>query len=102
MTPEDIVAKFAHALDNFEPITGQPSGTDLTRLWETVTTLLLHIPYDETDGKYNLIGIIRPKLAYVARYGEAFPEPKRVGAYNTDIYYNTTAVASERLEAAHK
>ena len=24
-------------------------------------------------------------LAYIARYGEAFPEPKRVGAYDLDI-----------------
>ena len=80
MTPEEIVAKFSHALDNFEPITGEPSDTDLKRLWEAVAPLLLQIPYDKTGGKHNLVGLIRPKLAYVARYGEAFPEPKRVGA----------------------
>ena len=63
MTPEEIVAKFAHALDNFEPITGQPSDTDLTRLREAVAPLLLQILYDETGGKHNLISIIRTKLA---------------------------------------
>ena len=69
MTPEEIVAKFATALDNIEPITEQPSDTDLTRLQEAVAPLLVQILYDETGGKHNLIGIIRSKLAYVARYG---------------------------------
>ena len=102
MTPEEIVAKFGHALDNFEPITEQTSDTDLTRLWEAVAPLLLQILYDETGGKHNLIGPIWPKLAYVARYGEAFPEPKRVGAYNPDIDDDATAVVCARLEVTHK
>ena len=102
MTPEEIVAKFAHALNNFEPITGQPSDTELTRLQEAVAPLLLQILYDETGAKQNLIGLIRPKAAYVACYGEAFPDPKRVRDYNPDIDNNATAVVRARLEAAHK
>ena len=92
MTPEEIVAKFATALDNFEPIMEQPSDTDLTRLRETVAPLLLQIPYDKTGGKHNFVGLIRSKLAYVARYGEAFPEPNRVGAYDLEIDDDATAV----------
>ena len=102
MTPEEILAKFATALDNFEPITEQPSDTNLTRLWEAVAPLLLQTPYEKTGGKHNLIGLIRSKLAYVARYDDAFPEPKRVGAYDLDIYDNATAVFRVRQEAAHK
>ena len=75
MTPEYIVAKFTTAIDNFEPIMEQPSDTNLTRLREAVAPLLLQIPYDKTGGKHNLIGLIRSKLAYVARYGKAFPKP---------------------------
>ena len=41
MTSEEIAAKFAHALDNFDPIVGQPSDSDLTRLREAVAPLLL-------------------------------------------------------------
>ena len=82
MTPDEIVAKFATALDNFEPITEQPSDTNLTRLREAVAPILLQILYDETGGKHNLIGLVRSKLAYVARYGKAFPKPKRVRAYD--------------------
>ena len=102
MTPDEIVVKFSAALDHFNPILNQPSYSDLTKLREAVAPLLLHIPYDETGGTHNLIGIIRTKPAYLKRYGEAFPEPTRVGAYNLEIYDNATAVVRARLKAAHK
>ena len=102
MTPDEIVVKFATALDHFEPITDHPSDTNLTRLWEAVAPLLLQILYNETGGKHNLIRIIRSKTAYLKRYGEAFPEPKRVGAYDLKINDNATAIVRARLKAAHK
>ena len=68
MTPEDIVAKFAHSLDNFDPIDRQPSDTDLTKLREAVAPLLLQITYEKTGAVHNLIGLIQPEAAYVARY----------------------------------
>ena len=101
MTPDEIVAKFATAIDHFEQIMEQPSDTDLIRLWEAVAPLLLKIPYDETGGKHNLIGIIWSKNAYVKRYSKAFPETKRVKAYNLEIDNDATAVVRVRLEAAH-
>ena len=82
MTPEEIVAKFAHPLDQFEPIFIQPSDSDLTRIREVVAPLLLQIPYEETGTVHNLIGLIRPEAAYIARYGAEFLKPARVGAYN--------------------
>ena len=102
MTPDEIVAKFATAIDHFEPSTEQPLDTDLTRLREAVAPLLLKIPYDKTGGKDNLIGIIRSKSVYVKRYDEAFAEPKRVGAYNHEIDDNAMDVVRARLEAATK
>ena len=102
MTPEEIVAKFAHSLDNFEPIVGQLSDSDLTRIREAVAPLLLQILYDETGTVHNLIGLIRLEAAYIARYGEAVPETTRVGAYNKTIYDNATAVIRVRTESAHK
>ena len=102
MTPEEIVAKFAHALDNLEPINGQPSDTDLTRIQKAVTPLLLQIPYDETGAVHNLIGLIWPETAYVARYGKALPKPTRVGAYDPNINNNATAIIRAQSDAAHK
>ena len=63
MTPKDIVAKFAHSFDNFEPIVGQPSKYDLTRIQETVSPLPIQILYDETGAVHNLIGLIWPEAA---------------------------------------
>ena len=51
---------------------------------------------------HNLIGIFRAKPAYLKRYGKAFPEPTRVGAYDLNIDDDATAVVRARLEAAHK
>ena len=102
MTPEEIVAKFAHPIDNFKPITGQPSDTDLKRLREAVAPLLLQILYDEMGAVHNLIGLIRPETAYFARYGEAFLEPTRVGVYDPNTNDNATAIVRARLEASHK
>ena len=96
MTPKEIVEKFAHNLDNFKPIYGQPSDTNLTRLWEAVAPLLLQIPYDETGSVHNLISLIRAEAAYVSRYGEVFPEPIRVGAYNSNIDKTTIRPSSVR------
>ena len=82
MTPEEIVTKFATAIDHFEPITEQSSGTDLTRLREAVAPLFLQIMYDKMGGKHNLIHLIWSKNAYAKRYSKAFPKTNRVGAYN--------------------
>ena len=102
MTPEEIVAKFAHSLDNFKLIDGQPYDSDLTRLQEAVAPLLLQILYDEMGAVDNLIVLIRPEAAYVARYGVAFPEPTTVGAYDKNINNDATAVVRACSEAAHK
>ena len=102
MTPKEIVAKIAHSLDNSEPIVGEPSDSYLTRLREAVAPLLLHIPYDETGEVHNLIALIRLEATYLTRYGEAFPKPTRVGAYDKTIDDNATAVVHARTKAVHK
>ena len=102
MMPEEIVEKFANSLEYFEPIDGQPSDTNLTRIWEFVALLLLQILYEKTGAMHNLIGLICPEAAYTTRYGAAFLESTRVGAYDTAIDDDATAVARACTEAAHK
>ena len=102
MTPEEIVAKLTHFLDNFDPIDRKTSNSDLTRLREAVAPLLLQIPYDETGAVHNLVSIIRTEAAYVACYGKAFPKPTRVGDYYANIDNNAMVVVHARSEAAHK
>ena len=82
MNPEEIVAKFANSLKHFEPINGQPSETNLTRIREVVAPLLLQILYDETGAVHKLIGLIRLDAAYTTCYRASFLELTRVRAYN--------------------
>ena len=96
MTPKEIVAKFVDALKQFKPIDGQPSDTNLMQIQEVVAPLLLKIPYDETGGTHNLIGLIGPVAAYTKRYGAEFVEPTRVGTYDATIDDNATAVGCAR------
>ena len=92
MTPKEIVARFTHYLDQFEPIVAQPFDSNLTIIREIVAPLLLQIPYDETGAVHNLIGLIRPEAEYIARYGTAYPKTVRVGAYDPSIGSDNTAV----------
>ena len=64
MSPEEIVVKFAEALELFEPIEGQPSIRDLTKISEVLTQLLIKILFDETEGKDNLVGVINLTANY--------------------------------------
>ena len=102
MTPEEIVAKFAHSLEQIDPIAGQPSDSDLTRIREVVAPLPLQILYDKKGAVHNLIGLIWLEAAYITRYSAAFPETAMVGAYDPSIDENATAVVRARTEAAHK
>ena len=64
MSPEEIVAKFLEALELFEPIKGRPSIRNLTKISEVLTQLQIQIPFDETEGKENLVGIINSATTY--------------------------------------
>ena len=102
MSPEEIVAKFAEALELFEPIEGQPSIQNFTEIAEVLTQLLLQIPFDETEGKDNLVGIINSATTYRSRYGQVFVVPKRVSAYNKTIADDATAAVRAKMEAKHR
>ena len=64
--------------------------------------LLLQILYDKTGCTHNLIGLIRPVVAYTTRYGAVFIEPTRVGSYDATINDDSTAVVRARTKVAHK
>ena len=102
MIPEEIVAKFAHSLESFDPIYGQPSNTNITRLQDSIAPLLLQITYDETGAVHDLIRLIWLEAAYVVCYGKAFLDPTRVGAYVANIDNDAMSVVRARYEAAHK
>ena len=45
------MAKFVDAANLFEPIQGQPSDVDITLIRETLTPILLQIPFNEVETR---------------------------------------------------
>ena len=101
MAPKEIVAKCSDALEIFDSIEGQPSDIDMKIIWEALPPLLLQIPYDEFNAKHNLVGIIKDATRYLARYGEAFAPPTKVGAYDPTITDKDKLVVRAYTEAKH-
>ena len=64
MKPTEIQASFAALLDTFDPITGQPTDGDLTRLNLACLSALVPIPFDREKGKHNLMGLLLADADY--------------------------------------
>ena len=85
MSPEDIVAIFAEALERFRAIRGQPTDADLHALREILYPILLDIPYDQAEGKHSLVALILDAAEYFKLYNATFIRPTRLGAYDSSI-----------------
>ena len=74
MKTTEVQAEFAALLDNFEPINGQPTDEDLTRLRQVALSALVPIPYDREKGKHSLLGLLLNDDKYSTRHGNVeFP-----------------------------
>ena len=82
MTPEDISTLFAEASERFAAIVGQPTDADIHELRECLFPILLDIPYDQENGKHNLVGIIADAADYRNNFGIAFVQPGQKKAYD--------------------
>ena len=58
MRTEEIQALFSDAQAVFEPISGQPSDANITRLRATIASILYLILYNEELGVHNIVGVI--------------------------------------------
>ena len=85
MKPDELLTLFGAQLEVFEPIVGQPTDGDITRLREVLTSLLSPIPYDGGEQLHSLLGIIMLDAAYTARHTKPFPVPDRVRHYDSTI-----------------
>ena len=75
MQSDELLTLFGAQLEVFEPIIGQPTDGDITRLREVLISLLYPIPYNGDDQKHSLLGIIMSDAAYTAQYTATFPPP---------------------------
>ena len=105
MKTTEVQAEFAALLDAFEPINGQPTDTDLTRLRQVALSALVPIPYDSEKGKHSLLGLILTNDEYSARHGNVeFPvnAAKRPAIYNENIQADATAGVRAQAEAIYQ
>ena len=64
MKTTKIQAYFAASLEVSEPITGQPTDEDLTRLNLDILGLIVPIPFDRELGTHSLMGILLSDTDY--------------------------------------
>ena len=102
MKPEDVPLLFAEMASTFEPISGQPSDSDLVKITEVLSEALYQIPYDNETGIHNLVGLIQDKVSYLADYKEAFPAQKKPVIYDPTITDSRKDAIRAQKEAIHK
>ena len=85
MKPEDVPLLFAKMASTYEPISGQPSDSDIVKITEVLSEALYQIPFDDEKGVHNFVGLIQDKESYLADYKEAFPTKKKPGIYDPSI-----------------
>ena len=76
-TPSEITKKFVEAYEAFIIIEGQPTDSDVNRVFEALLCILYPIKYNETNVVHHLIGIIQDDEQYMTKLGTSFPRPKR-------------------------
>jgi hypothetical protein len=102
MKPEDVPILFAELASTFEPISGQPSDSDIVKITEVISEALYQIPYDDKTGVHNLVGLIQDKASYLADYKALFPAQKKPGIYDTSITELTKDSIRAMKEAVNK
>ena len=102
MKPDEIVTQFAEATLSFDNIIGQPTDSDIFRLFETMAHILLTVPYNEAHAKDSLVDLIYSEAEYMAEYTDAFISPTKPGIYDTTIPDAASNGLRAMKEAVHK
>ena len=104
MKTTEVQAVFAALLDAFEPISGQPTDKDLTRLRQVALSALVPIPFDREKGKHTLLGLLLSDAEYRLRHaGVEFPSyARRPGIYDKTIDDDAKAGVRAQAEAIHQ
>ena len=102
MKSSEIQAAFAALMDTFEPITGQPTDEDMTRLKNAILQQVVPIPFDTESGEHNLMGLILSDFEYQERHENAFPAYlTRPKAY-PEVAKEASLGDRAQIEATHK
>ena len=104
MKSTEIQAAFAALLETFEPITGQPTDEDLTRLKNGILQQVVPIPFDTELGAHNLMGLVLTDAEYLNILGGTATFPAyltRPKAY-PELAKDVTVGDRAQAKAIHK
>ena len=101
MKTEEVQPLFSARFDVFDPILGQPTEAELTRLHEDITTILLLLLCDAKKGIQKLRGLVMDEDGYKVCYCSKFPTSTKPDVYNRNIPNNATDVVRSKVEAVH-
>ena len=99
MQPEEVSILFAELGSTFEPISSQPTDSDIFKMREVISEVLYQIPYDDENGAHNLVSLIQDKESYVTEYPDPFPGAKKPGIYDSTIIKTTKDAVRAKKEA---
>ena len=102
MKPDEIATQFAEATLSFDQIIGQPTDSDIVRMFEAMAHILLTVPYDEAHASHSLIGLLYSEAEYMVEYIDAFVTPTKPGIYDTTIPADASDGLRAKMEAIHK
>ena len=99
---DEISTLFFKSLENFEPISAQPTDSDLVEICKILSQILLVIPYDEENGIHNLVGLTQDTIMYATDYTAAFRCPRNPEIYDMSIKDDEKAPVRSRKRAIYK
>ena len=103
MTPEEVTLALKEATDAFPPLGARrPTDDDLVSIRESLSPILMTIPYDAIDNLHNLWGVIAPTAAYTTLYATAFPIPRKLPFYDDAIASSANVADIRKQESKHK
>ena len=83
--PNKISKLFFEALEKIDPISGQPTYSNLTEICEVLYQTPLIIPYYEENGIHNLFSLIQDTMTYTMDYTAIYPLPLKPEIYDVPI-----------------
>ena len=76
------------ALDEFDVDESQPTVEYHGKMVRVMFDILIDIPYDQNEGRHNLVGVILEEEPYTKLYGEAFVTRTRLRAAESQASEN--------------
>ena len=102
LSGDEITALFTAARERIAPYKGRSSDVSVQEFIETLSSILLQIPFDISNNhRDSLLALNTTEAEYFNAFGHAFTVPPEVGKYNTTIPNGVTSRQRAEHESIH-